>query len=79
MRKILLSLAALAALGLALPAVSSTADAREVIVIKKKHRHYDHGRHYGWYRGHHYGWERGHHYGWRNHQHHGDRVVIRAN
>jgi hypothetical protein len=71
MRKILLAFAALAAFGLALPAGTNTANAREVIVIKKKHRHYDHGRHYGW--------ERGHHYGWRNHHHHGDRVVIRAN
>jgi len=71
MRKILLSLAAFAALGLALPAVSNTADAREVVVIKKKNHHWDHGRHYGW--------ERGRHEGWRHHHHNGDRVVIRAN
>ena len=68
MRKILLCLAALAAFGIALPAVSGQADAREVVVIKK-HRHWDHGRHEGWYRGHHEGWR----------HHHGDRVVIRAN
>jgi len=71
MRKILLSLAAFAALGLALPAVSNTADAREVVVIKKNHRHWDNGRHYGW--------DRGRHEGWRHHHHDRDRVVIRAN
>ena len=44
MRKILLSLAALAAFGLALPAASTSASAETVII--KKHR--DHGNHYGW-------------------------------
>lgn len=75
MRKILLSLAALAAFGLALPAVSNSANAREVVIIKK-HRHWDRGHHYGWDRGRHYGWDRGRHYGWRHH-HRGASVVIR--
>ena len=69
MRKVVLCLAALAAFGIAMPAVSGSADAREVVVIKKKeHRHWDRGRHEGWY----------HREGWHHH-HHGDRVVIRAN
>jgi Ni/Co efflux regulator RcnB len=66
MRKILLTLAALAAFGIALPVVSNTADAREVLIVKK-HRHSE--RH----------WDRGHHYGWNNRHHHrhGAAVVIR--
>jgi len=52
MRKLLLTLAALAAFGIALPVVtSSPSDAREVVVIKK-HRHWDRGHHYGWHRHH---------------------------
>ena len=58
MRRIVVTLAALAAFGFALPVASSTAEARDVVIIKKKHR--DHGRHLGWHRGHHYGWDRGH-------------------
>ena len=42
MRKIVLTLAALAAFGIALPAVSNTANA-ETVIIKKSHR--DHGWH----------------------------------
>ena len=46
MRKVVLTLAALAAFGIALPAATiSTANA-ETVVIKKGHR--DHGHHYGW-------------------------------
>jgi Ni/Co efflux regulator RcnB len=61
MRRFVVTLAALAAFGLALPVVaSSTAEARDVVIIKKKHR--DHGRHAGWHRGHHYGWDRGRHH-----------------
>jgi Ni/Co efflux regulator RcnB len=76
MRKILLSLAALAALGIALPAATSTADAREVVIIKKKHRHHwDRGHHHGWYRHNH--WRHREHHGWRHHHDHGARVVIR--
>jgi len=72
MRKVLLSLAALAALGIALPAVSGTVDAREVVIIKKKHHHWD--------RDDHRGWDRGRHEGWRHHHDHDrNRVVIRAN
>ena len=42
MRKIVLTLAAVAAFGLALPVVASTpSDARDVVIIKKNHR--DHG------------------------------------
>jgi hypothetical protein len=44
MRKVLLSLAALAAFGFALPAASTSASAETVII--KKHR--DHGWHHGW-------------------------------
>jgi len=69
MRKVILAFAALAVLGLALPAVSAPADAREVVVIKKKH-HWDRGHHYGWYKGRHYGWA-------RHHRHHGATVVVR--
>ena len=60
MRKIILTLAALAAFGIALPVATTSASA-ETVVIKKD-------------RGHHYGWNRGHHYGWRNHR--ADRVVV---
>jgi hypothetical protein len=71
MRKIVLALAAVAAFGLALPVVASTpSDARDVVVIKKKHR--DHG------------WHRGHvkkkiviREGRRHHNRHGAAVVIR--
>ena len=46
MRKIMLTLAALAAFGIALPVVSNSANA-ETVVIKKTHRDS------GWHRGHH--------------------------
>ena len=39
MRRILLTLAALAAFGTALPVTSNTADAREVVIIKKHRDH----------------------------------------
>ncbi len=68
MRKVILAFSALAVLGLALPAVSAPADAREVVVIKKKH--HDRGHHYGWYKGKHYGWA-------RHHRRHGAAVVVR--
>ena len=45
MRKILLTLAALAAFGLALPVTTGSASA-ETVIIKKGHR--DYGRHEGW-------------------------------
>jgi hypothetical protein len=70
MRKIVLALASVAAFGLAIPVVSSPADAREVVIIKKKRHHWDRGHHYGWYKGRHYGWD-------RHHRRHGARVVIR--
>jgi hypothetical protein len=70
MRKIVLALAAVAAFGLALPVVASTpSDARDVVVIKKKHR--DHGRHLGWQRGKHYGWAK------QSRRHHGTKVIVR--
>jgi len=70
MRKIVLALASVAALGLAIPAMIAPAEARDVVIIKKKHRHYHHdrGHHYGWYK------HRHHHHG---HNHHGAKVVIR--
>jgi Ni/Co efflux regulator RcnB len=67
MRKIVIALAALAAFGIAVPAATTSAEARDVVVIKKKHR--DHGRHLGWYRG--------HHYGWYKHRKPGAKVIIR--
>jgi Ni/Co efflux regulator RcnB len=68
MRKLVLALAAVAAAGIALPTVVATqADAREVVIIKKKHR--DHGRHLGWYKG--------KHYGWNKHRGHHTRVIVR--
>lgn len=71
MRKLVLALAAVAAVGLAVPAFSAgPAEARDVIVIKKKHR--DHGRHLGWYRGKHYGWAKH-----RHHRHRGAHVTVR--
>lgn len=69
MRKIVLTLAALATIGIALPVVSNTADAREVVIVKK-HRHWDRGHHYGWYRDH----ERDRHYGYRDRR---DTVFVR--
>ena len=64
MRKIVLALAAVAAVGIAIPTFTSTpAEAREVVVIKK---HRDHGRHFG------------RHYGWHKHRHfHRGHVVVR--
>ena len=63
MRKIVLALASVAALSLAIPAVTAPAEAREVVVIKHKKKHH---------------WNRGHHYGWYKHKnHHGAKVVIR--
>ena len=47
MRKTLLTLAALAAFGIALPVATNSANA-ETVVIKKNHR--DHGYHEGWRR-----------------------------
>jgi Ni/Co efflux regulator RcnB len=71
MRKIVLALAAVAAVGLAVPVVTAPAEAHgyKKVVVIKNHRHWD--------RGHHNGWNRGHHYGWRNNHHHGARVVVR--
>ena len=72
MRKIVMTLAALAAFGIAMPAVSNTANA-ETVIIKKKHR--DNGWHHGW---------RHHHRdrvvvreGRRHHRHHGAAIVVR--
>ena len=68
MRKIVLALAAVAAVGIAIPTFASTpAEARTVVVIKKNH--HNHGRHLGWYK----------HKRYHNHHHHhrGARVVIR--
>ena len=68
MRKVVLALASVAALGLAIPAMTAPAEARDVVIIKKKHRHhhYDRGHHYGWYKHRHYGHrDYGHrHYGY---------------
>jgi hypothetical protein len=48
MRKIVLALAAVAAVGIAIPTFTTApAEAREVVIIKK---HRDHGRHLGWHK-----------------------------
>jgi hypothetical protein len=65
MRKIVLALAAVAAFGLALPVASAPAEARDVVIIKK-HRHYDRGHHYGWYKQRH-----------RHHHRAGATVIVR--
>jgi hypothetical protein len=71
MRKIIVSAIALAVLGLSAPiAAITSADAREVVVIKK--RHSDRGHHYGWYKHRHdRGYARGHR------DHHGARIIVR--
>ena len=57
MRKIVLALAAVAAIGAAVPVVSSSpAEARAVLVNKYHHNHHSYSRYFGWFRGHHYGW-----------------------
>lgn len=72
MRKTLLTLAALAAVGVATPVATSAANAETVIV---RHGHgWHHGwwhRHDGWH--HRYGWYGHRHYGW----HRGATVVVR--
>jgi hypothetical protein len=52
MRKIVLALAAAAAFGIAMPVVSTPAEAgRNVVIIKKKKaKHWNRGHHYGWYK-----------------------------
>jgi Ni/Co efflux regulator RcnB len=74
MRKIVLALAAVAALGLTLPMVTAPAEAhgaKKVVVIKKNH-HWNRGHHYGWNKHRHHN-NHGHHYGHR----HGATVVVR--
>jgi Ni/Co efflux regulator RcnB len=65
MKRLFYVMAAIAALGLAVPTMASA----ETIVVK---------RHDGWHHRHHdHGWHR--HEGWRHHEgrhHHGDRTVI---
>ncbi len=67
MRKLLIALAAIFAIGTAIPVTSGTAEAKQ----GWKH----HGHHYGWKhhnRGRHLGWTRGRHRGWAHshHRHH---------
>ena len=57
MRTFLITLTALGAVAVAMPAVTANAQDRTVII--KKNGHHDRGLHRGW--------TRGHHYGWRNH------------
>lgn len=65
MRKLIVSAIALAVLGLTAPiAAVTSADAREVVIIKK-HRHWDRGHHYGWYKHRH---ERSYARGYRHHR-----------
>ena len=73
MRKIILTLAALAAVGIALPVATTSSANAETVIIKKGHR--DHG----WHRGYHRdrvvvrdGWRH------RNHRaHRGAAVIVR--
>jgi hypothetical protein len=67
MRKVLLSLAALATIGIAMPAVTTAANAETVVI--KKHR--DHGWHNSWRHRHDRVVVRE---GWR-HRHHRDHTV----
>jgi hypothetical protein len=69
MRKIIMAFAALATVGLAVPALTSQANARTVI-IKEGHHGWHH--HHRWHR--HHGWHRGWHH---RHHHNGDRIIIR--
>ena len=55
MRTFLITLTALAAAAVAVPAVTANAQDRTVVITK----HHDRGLHRGW--------THGHHYGWRNH------------
>jgi hypothetical protein len=77
MRRLLIAFSAVAALGLAIPVTTGTAQAETIIVNG------NHGHHYGWRnhrgtkviirhdRGRHYGWSRHRqHYGWSRHRHH---------
>ena len=59
MRKFVVALGAALALAVALPIVTSTANAEDKTVIIKKRDH-DRGMHRGSMRGHHYGWDRHH-------------------
>lgn len=67
MRRLLIAFSALAALGLAIPATTGSAQAETIIVNG------NHGHHYGWRN--HRGTkviirrDRGHHYGWSRHRH----------
>jgi Ni/Co efflux regulator RcnB len=56
-RTFLITLTALAAAAVAVPAVTANAQDRTVVITK--HGHHDRGLHRGW--------THGHHYGWRNH------------
>jgi hypothetical protein len=79
MRKLVIALASVAALGLALPAVSAPAEAHDRVVVKKKvviKKHYGHDR------GRHLGWSKHKHHRHGHHRHHGHRhggatVIIR--
>ncbi|HEV7408088.1 MAG TPA: hypothetical protein VGO01_06365 [Bradyrhizobium sp.] len=62
MRKIVLTLAALAAVGFVVPMTTSAKaeDTKVVIKHRGEGRHMDRGHHYGWDRGRHRGWEHAH-------------------
>lgn len=77
MRKFVIGLAAIAAIGLVAPTTSVLAQEKTVIIKKKEGD-----------RGLHRGWHEGRHYGWRNHnkkvvviknerRHHGAAVVVK--
>lgn len=85
MRKLIITAAAVALVGLTVPAAamptakSSTVTLSDSEIVLAKHhgghgwKGHNRGRHYGWHRGrgHHYGWHRGrgHHYGWHRGHH----------
>ena len=73
MRTFLITLTALGAVAVALPAVTANAQDRTVVVTGGGD--HDRGLHRGWTRGHHYGWRN--HNDWRNHN--AKVVVIKKN
>ena len=70
MRKLVLTLAAVAAVGFALPVMSNPAEARDVVVIKR-----DRGYHHGWYRHRDRDWTFRHRH--RDYDRHGPALIVR--
>ena len=56
MHKIVLALAAVAAIGVAVPVFSSIPAEARAVFVNKHHNNHFYSRYFGWFRGHHYGW-----------------------